>query len=172
MPKTEEVKFKKGDLVKYEARVHKGTGVFLRYEPSLKGMWIVLKRDDNSKELALRVSQVKPKAAKPAATPAPAVKPKPVKADPAYVTVIGERDGEFEIDDGYTTQWVPKSQVEQAGKAAADPFESEKLNLIRIKEISDRQGMALHTDHMRSDGLAATGWSAERAGRMRDKATA
>ena len=84
-------------------------------------------------------------------------------ADPAYVTVIGERDGEFEIDDGYTTQWVPKSQVEQAGKAAADPFESEKLNLIRIKEISDRQGMALHTDHMRSDGLAATGWSAEAA---------
>lgn len=68
MPKTEEVKFKKGDLVKYEARVHKGTGVFLRYEPSLKGMWIVLKRDDNSKELALRLSQVKPKA-----DPAPVV---------------------------------------------------------------------------------------------------
>lgn len=68
MPKTEEVKFKKGDLVKYEARVHKGTGVFLRYEPSLKGMWIVLKRDDNGKELALRVSQVKPRAGKPAPT--------------------------------------------------------------------------------------------------------
>jgi hypothetical protein len=76
MPKTEEVKFKKGDLVKYEARVHEGTGVFLRYEPSLKGMWIVLKRDDNGKELALRVSQVKPRAGKPAPT---------VKADPAPV---------------------------------------------------------------------------------------
>jgi hypothetical protein len=84
-------------------------------------------------------------------------------AAPAYVTVIDERDGEVEIDDGYTTQWVPKSQVEQAGKEAADAFESEKLNLTRIKEISDRQGMTLHTDHMRSPGLAATGWSAHAA---------
>ena len=51
-------------------------------------------------------------------------------------------------------------QVEQAGKAEADAFESEKLNLTRIKEISDRQGLTVHTDHMRSTGLAATGWSA------------
>ncbi len=45
----------------------------------------------------------------------------------------------------------------------ADPFEAEKLNLTRIKEISQRQALDLDTDHMRSDGLAATGWSAESA---------
>ena len=101
MPKTEEVKFKKGDLVKYEARVHKGTGVFLRYEPSLKGMWIVLKRDDNSKELALRVSQVKLRAA----TPAPAVKAKPVKADPAPAVDKPKR--------------IRPSRAEQRARAAA-----------------------------------------------------
>lgn len=89
MPKTEEVKFKKGDLVKYEARVHKGTGVFLRYEPSLKGIWIVLKRDDNGKELALRLSQVKPKAAKPA-KPAKAAKAESTAARPGQTVVSAD----------------------------------------------------------------------------------
>lgn len=45
-----------------------------------------------------------------------------------------------------------------------DPFEAEKENLRRIKAISARQNLDLHTDHMRSPGLAATGWSAETPG--------
>lgn len=110
MPKTEEVKFKKGDLVKYEARVHKGTGVFLRYEPSLKGMWIVLKRDDNGKELALRVSQVKPRAGKPA----PTVKAKPVKADPA--PVAAKAPAAPAVD---KPKRIRPSRAEQRARAAA-----------------------------------------------------
>lgn len=105
MPKTEEVKFKKGDLVKYEARVHKGTGVFLRYEPSLKGMWIVLKRDDNGKELALRVSQVKPRAGKPAPT---------VKADPA--PVAAKAPAAPAVD---KPKRIRPSRAEQRARAAA-----------------------------------------------------
>lgn len=49
------------------------------------------------------------------------------------------------------------------GPKESDVHEREKWNLEQIKKISERQGLGLHTDHMRSPELAATGWSAESA---------
>ena len=45
--------------------------------------------------------------------------------------------------------------------APADQHEREKWNLQQIKEKSERIGIKIDTDHMRSPELAATGWSAE-----------
>lgn len=127
-------KFKKGEAVAFNSRTSSGTGVFQRYEPSGRGMWVVIKRDDNAKELVLRESQIAAKGSKPKL---PVALPT-AKATKAVKTVVKVAKAIV----GVKADKIDRTKVAKATTAGVKPAKPAKAKPAKVATAADQAAVA------------------------------